>query len=391
MAQTKLNVTELKTFITYVVGNNKFIQDKGKIPTAIAVTGDAGLGKTSAILEVGAELGLDVVKINLTQIEELGDLVGFPYKEFEMKKQDGTSKWVPESLMETYIKAKYIPTSRNRMSYAAPEWIEGKTDGGILLLDDFNRADNRFIQASMELIDRQTYISWKLPKNWHILLSQNPDNGDYNVNSQDGAQTSRYISVDVKFDADVWAKWAEGQGLDNRCINFILMNPEAITKEINSRAATTFFNAISSIDKFEKELPLITMVGEGSVGEDFTAMFAMFINNKMDKIISPKDILNNPNESYVVGALNSCIGTGDDFRADISSIVATRVVNYALVMASKGSIDQIVIDRIIKLTTDCDSFTDDLRYYIIKELVAGNKVKFAGMMRNAMVLKMSLK
>jgi len=391
MAQTKLTVEELKGFIKYVIGNNKFIQDKNKIPTAIAVTGDAGLGKTSSILAVGEELGLEVVKINLTQIEELGDLVGFPYKEFEMKKQDGTIKWVPETLMETYIKAKYVPTSRNRMSYAAPEWIEGKSDGGILLLDDFNRADNRFIQASMELIDRQTYISWKLPKNWHILLSQNPDNGDYNVNSQDIAQTTRYISVDVKFDSDVWAKWAETEGLDNRCINFILMNPESITKEVNSRAATTFFNAISSIEKFEESLPLIQMIGEGSVGEDFTSMFTMFINNKMDKIISPKEILTNPNETYVIGALNSCIGKDDDFRADISSIVATRIVNYALVMANKGTVDAKVTDRIIKLVTDCESFTDDLRYYMVKELLAGHKVKFAGLMRNTQVMKMSLK
>ena len=391
MAQTKLTVEELKGFIKYVIGNNKFIQDKNKIPTAIAVTGDAGLGKTSSILAVGEELGLEVVKINLTQIEELGDLVVFPYKEFEMKKQDCTIKWVPETLMETYIKAKYVPTSRNRMSYAAPEWIEGKSDGGILLLDDFNRADNRFIQASMELIDRQTYISLKLPKNWHILLSQNPDNGDYNVNSQDIAQTTRYISVDVKFDSDVWAKWAETEGLDNRCINFILMNPESITKEVNSRAATTFFNAISSIEKFEESLPLIKMIGEGSVGEDFTSMFTMFINNKMDKIISPKEILTNPNETYVIGALNSCIGKDDDFRADISSIVATRIVNYALVMANKGTVDAKVTDRIIKLVTDCESFTDDLRYYMVKELLAGHKVKFAGLMRNTQVMKMSLK
>lgn len=40
----------------------------------------------------------------------------------------------------------------------------------------------------MELVDRQTYISWSLPKDWHIMLTANPDNGDYMVNSIDTAQ-----------------------------------------------------------------------------------------------------------------------------------------------------------------------------------------------------------
>ena len=57
-----------------------------------------------------------------------------------------------------------------------------------MLLDDWNRADIRFIQAVMELIDRQQYISWTLPKDWHIILTANPDTGDYLVNSIDNAQ-----------------------------------------------------------------------------------------------------------------------------------------------------------------------------------------------------------
>ena len=86
------------------------------------------------------------------------------------------------------------------MSYSPPEWISGKEDGGILLLDDWNRADIRFIQAVMELVDRQEYISWKLPKNWHIILTANPDNGDYLVSSIDNAQKTRFISTILQFD-----------------------------------------------------------------------------------------------------------------------------------------------------------------------------------------------
>jgi len=132
------------------------------------------------------------------------------------------------------------------------------------------------------------------------------------------------------------------------------------------------------------------MIGEGSVGNDFAAMFSMFINNKLDRIISPEDILTK-DEAYVVGALKSMIGEDDDFRADISSVVSTRLINFALRKAEKESIPQDMINRLVKLTTDCTSFTDDLSYYIVKELTNGNKPKFSKMLLNPKVAKMVMK
>jgi hypothetical protein len=169
------------------------------------------------------------------------------------------------------------------------------------------------------------------------------------------------------------------------------MHPEVVTSSVNPRAITTFFNSISSIEKFEEQLPLIQMIGEGSVGTEVSTMFTMFINNKIDKIISPQDILTNPNESYVVGSLNSAVGQGDSFRADISSIIATRIVNYSLTHAESNSISDAMVSRLVKLTTDCLAFTDDLRYYMVKEIVNGNKIKFSKLMLNSAVVKMAVK
>jgi hypothetical protein len=391
MSQVQLNVDELKGYLKHMVNNNQYIQAQGKVPVAVNIEGDAGLGKTSSLMQLANELSMSVVKLNLSQIEELGDLIGFPFKEFEMIREDGKVTWVQETLMETYIKNKYRPTNQSRMSHAAPEWIQGQTEGGFLILDDYTRADHRFMQATMELIDRQEYISWSLPKNWHVILTSNPDNGDYNVTSLDVAQKTRFVSVEVKFDVNVWARWAEAVNIDGRCINFLLMNPELVTQRVNPRSITTFFNSISSIQKFEDELPLIQMIGEGSVGPEFSSMFTMFINNKLDKIISPKDAVTNVNEAYVLGALTSAVGSGDEFRADISSVIATRIVNYCLTHAEKHAIGAPMIDRLVKLTTDCDAFTNDLRYFMVKEIVNGNKVKFAAMMRDNAVVKMTVK
>jgi nucleoside-triphosphatase THEP1 len=388
MNTVQLNAEELKGFIRHMVNNNQHIQAQGKVPVAVNIEGDAGLGKTSTILQLGKELGMDVVKLNLSQIEELGDLVGFPVKEFLVKNQEGKQRWITEAQVSGALKAGYTVADK-RMSHAAPEWIQGKGEGGFLILDDYTRADHRFMQATMEILDRQEYVSWKLPKNWHVILTSNPDNGDYNVTSLDVAQKTRFISVEMKYDANVWAKWAESAGIDGRCINFMLMHPELVTQRVNPRSITTFFNAISSIPKFEEQLPLIQMIGEGSVGADFSSMFTMFINNKLDKIISPEDILTK-DEAYVKGAILSSVGQGDDFRADLSSVIATRVINYALTIADKGGVPQPVIDRLAKLTTEFDGFTNDLRYYMVKEIVNGNKVKFAKLMQDTNVVKMAI-
>jgi hypothetical protein len=389
MSQVQLNLDELKDFVKYMVVNNQHIQSLGKVPVAVNIEGDAGLGKTSSVKQLAAELNMDIIRLNLAEFEELGDLVGFPVKEFEISNAEGKTTWINEHQIDAAMKKGYKVINK-RMSHAAPEWIQGKKEGGFLILDDYTRADHRFMQATMTLIDEQAYASWKLPKNWHILLTTNPDNGDYNVTSLDIAQKTRFISTEVKFDAGIWAKWAEKSQIDSRCINFLLMNPELVSQRINPRMITTFFNSISSIQDFSKQLPIIQMIGEGSVGPDFASMFTMFINNKLDKIIGPKDIFEK-DEQYVLNTLKHAIGEGDDFRADLSSVVATRIVNYGLTHAEKNPVTKAMTDRIIKLTTECDSFTDDLRYYVIKELINGNKVKFAPLMMNANVVKMSVK
>ena len=373
MAEVNLNITELKGFVNHIIDNNRYLQQNGKGPVSVEVVGESGIGKTSTIVELARDNKLSFVKLNLAQIEELGDLVGFPVRQFQMYKEkivsNNTTKdlsmvtatqraagaslanlnqpvtkkvgqWVDELAVQEYLKNGYKMTGKNRMSYCAAEWIADKKDGGILLLDDWNRADTRFIQAVMELVDRQTYISWTLPKDWHIILTANPDNGDYMVNSIDSAQKTRYVTANLKFDINVWAQWAEEVNIDTRCINFLLLHPELVTQETNARSITTFFNSISSFDSFEDNLAMIQMIGEGSVGDAFASMFTTFINNKLDKLVTPKDLLTHDNEQYILGELRSCIGKDDTYRADIASTLATRLANYSVVYSKENTVGQ---------------------------------------------------
>jgi hypothetical protein len=424
MAQVNLNIDDLRGFMGHIIKNNRFLQDQGKLPVAIEVLGESGIGKTSTVKQIAEEHGLDFVKLNLAQIEELGDLVGFPVREFQMYKEKVVSlngksdavnygaktaaskdvaqlaknssvtkkigQWVSELAVSDYLNNGYKMTGKNRMSYAAPEWISDKKKGGILLLDDWNRADVRFIQAVMELIDRQTYISWSLPEDWHIVLTANPDNGDYMVNSIDAAQKTRYITANLQFDVNVWARWAEEAGIDTRCINFMLLHPELVTQETNARAITTFFNSISSFESFEDNLSYIQMIGEGSVGEEFASMFTVFINNKLDKLVTPKDLLTHDNEQYILGELTGCVGKDDNYRADIASTLATRLANFAVVYSKDNTISQKITDRLETLCTK-EYFTNDLKYLVVRTIFNGNKQKFNKLMMKPEIIKMTVK
>ena len=380
-----LNIDEAKSFLSHIVTNNRFLQENNKLPVAVEVIGDSGIGKTSMVLQVAKELNLNLVKLNLAQIEELGDLVGFPIRQFEVCQED-KCLWIDEHAVEEYTKLGYKFTGQNRMSYCPPEWIAGKTSGGFLLLDDWNRADIRFIQVVMELIDRQTYISWSLPKDWHILLTANPDDGEYLVNSIDNAQKTRFISVNLKFDMKCWSVWAEDNQVDGRCINFLLKHPELVTTNINSRSITTFFNSISSIDSFETNLPLIQMIGEGSVGPEFTTLFTMFINNKLDKMISPEDMIHHEKEDYVLNTLKGIIGKEKKYRADLASILSTRLVNYSLYYSKENKIEKSFIDRLAFLINE-ELFAVDLKYNIVKSIYNGNTSSFKLLMLNKTLLK----
>ena len=392
MNEVNLNIDELHDFVGHIITNNRHLQTQGKKPVAIEVVGESGIGKTTSIMDMTQKHGLDFVKLNLAQIEELGDLVGFPIKQFQMwteKEGKKIGKWVDEVAVDAQHKLGFQTTGKSRMSYSAPEWIADKKAGGVLLLDDWNRADSRFIQACMELVDRQTYISWTLPKDWHIILTANPDNGDYMVNTTDPAQKTRYITANLKFDVDVWARWAEENSMDTRCINFLLMHPELVTQETNARSISTFFNSISSIKTFEDQLPLIQMIGEGSVGNEFASMFTTFINNKLDKLVTPREIVHG-DEKVVMPQLRECIGSGDNYRADIASLLATRIANFSVAFSKTDTVNPKMQQRLITLCTS-SYFTDDLKYLVVRTIFNGNKSKFNQMMMNPAIIKMTIK
>lgn len=269
------------------------------------------------------------------------------------------------------------------MSYAIPAWLKNAGDdkGILLVLDDFSRCTNQVAQSVMEITCRQEYLSWKLPFGSTVLLTTNPDNGDYQVTSFDEAQKTRFVSFDIKWDVDSWAKWAEENELDSRAINFLLsysyeLMDRSVTKEakVNARNYTMFSNIISGIDDWSKPANLATIlqIASGCFLDDDNivgGLFTTFIANKLDKLLSPEDLVMK-DWNYVKGVLNKQLYDGDHYRADIASIVTTRFVNYSLYhFSKKGSKTDVIIDRILNIIdNDKVLLTEDLIFTLVKTL-----------------------
>lgn len=150
-----IGMGEVKPLLNYVIDNNIKLQEKGITPIAIGIEGSAGIGKTSVIQQVAEERGMQCTKISLHEMEEAGDIIGFPLKEYECqvgqkyKADDGTVKvklikdsvWMNEKQLDNPPSGLlFKQTGRTRMAYAKPAWVpEYNEKGNLVILDDYVR------------------------------------------------------------------------------------------------------------------------------------------------------------------------------------------------------------------------------------------------------------
>lgn len=399
----ELTLIEAKEILNYIIDNNVRLKDEGKKATAVEIIGEAGCGKTSVIEQLAEERGALLVKLVLSSLEEIGDLCGVPMTEYYICKGEGSEEecmWVSKDLVDYYIKSGWsMKSSESRMSYAIPSWVpQDPEQECILLLDDYSRAEPRFLQATMDLIDRGEYISWKLPKKCHVVLSSNPDDGSYSVSSLDTAQKSRYISLNVGFDVKVWSRWAEDQGIDSRAINFALTYPEIFDKkaekqEVNARSYVTFANAISGIPDWStaKNLGFILNIASGCFDSDDNivgTLFTTFIGNKLDKLITPEKMLLGDWET-VKTELESQVYDGATYRPDIAATLATRFLNYTELYFKKGGTKSDVATRRIIDFLDSEKtlLSEDLLFNLVKVLHKDYPTRCTKLMMNPKVMK----
>lgn len=305
----KVNSNQLEGLLEHVFLENEKREGPG---TPICIWGSHGLGKTQFAKTFAKERGWRIRDIPVAQFEEMGDLHGMPEK-YDPTPED------PRSGDEETI---FFP----------PEWVPKKHEHGpgLLLLDDFNRADDRILRGIMQLLQNFEMTSWELPPKWQIVCTANPEGGDYSVTPLDDAMLTRMIHVTLNFDAKEWAKWADSAGIDKRGISFILNRPETVTfKRTTPRTLEQFFRQIENIDDLEKHADLVQTLGMGTLDDITVGDFMNFIRDDLTQLIDPEEILHTNNFAYIEQRLEE-IGTDKNGqkRIDRLSTVCTRLFIY---------------------------------------------------------------
>ena len=392
------NTKQIEDKLRYLINNNHKLQENNKQPLSINLVGEAGIGKTSLVRQIAESLKMSFVEINLSQLDEVGDLVGYPIKEMEaqmfkltqegdkVKRIPSGKVWITEAMMKNLNPKQYMLTNNTRMSYAKPAWVpEYNENGTIVLLDDYTRCTPVFMQAIMNLLLNQKYMSWKLPEKTTIVLTSNPDNGKYNVVGQDLAQQDRCVSYNVGFNADIWAQWAEKNNIDSRCISFALYFEKELFEQDEQgnsistpRSFTMFCDAISGIDDWEnsESLDMIQFLASGCLRDadnKFGSMFTTFITQRMHLMMEPKKILLAKWDT-IADKLKGQVFKDGQHDVSVSSILERRFTNYVISWLDNEEKTPISIvkDRILDFIHN-NIFTESMMYHMLQTLTKTHK------------------
>lgn len=335
--------SEVKKWIKQSILSNIGRQSKGMPRCTISIWGAPGTSKTSIVKSLqneevefdGVLQKIRVVDIPLAQIEEMGDVTGFPVDEIEMKSPGVCNKniWIRplNSIVEKWISQGYEETGNQRTIYAPPAWVPKEECPGVILFDDGNRASQRIMKGLMQLVQDYRTIAWSIPRGWTIIFTGNPDNRYNQVTSMDTAQLTRMKHITLEVDAKEWAIWAQENEIDDRGINFVLRYPEMIIgkERTNPRSLTEFFYSLKSIRNLQDkdEFRRFTIEANASLDEETVAVMTSFLMRDVELVIDPEMILENPKEAEK--HLKRLMDNNEP-RVDIVSVTIDRLIAFLL-------------------------------------------------------------
>ncbi|MEH0153317.1 AAA family ATPase [Limibacter armeniacum] len=356
---TETHAAEVESFVKHILEANAVAEEAGKKKTPICIWGRHGIGKTEIVEQIAEKLDYKWAYVAPAQFEEMGDLVGMPSIE------------------------------NGKTVFRAPEWVPTEEGPGILLIDDVNRADDRILRGIMQLLQNFELVSWTLPKGWQIVLTANPDGGDYSVTPMDDAMLTRMMHITMRFDPKDWALWAEQHDVDERGINFVLTYPEVVDgNRTTPRTLVQFFETISSIKDLNKNLGLVQMLADSCLDESTAVSFMSFVNQNLGKLISPEEILSAEKfKDKVYNHIHEIVNK-DTLRVDIIATLCTRMVNYLTLNKVKLEKQHLKnLQDFIKM----DFLPNDIRLTMLQDLVSSKNAALKMVMADPEISKMLLK
>lgn len=256
--------------------------------------GPPGIGKSSLIHQIAAELGFDVLDLRLAQLEPT-DLRGVPMPDHEI----GRAKWFlpdfwPERVEEeTTRDVVYVDDDGNEKVKKVKVDSGCCPNGpGIVFLDEIEKAPISVKNASLQLVLNRMIGTYKLPDDWAIMCAGNrEDDGCFSA-PLGSALSNRMMHMEIEADVDSWASWARENDIAEDIIGFLHARPELLYKRTDDHAfpsprtwemASNLVKASKS-QREQKDL-LAAAVGRG-VASEFTVWSNVYKNVDPEAVLS---------------------------------------------------------------------------------------------------------
>lgn len=262
-----------------------------KYPQAVVpfIHGKPGIGKSAIVNQIADYLGICFIDFRLSQLES-SDIRGIPTPDLKM----GSSRWLPpETIPFETFRDLPVPNDPKGRNFG---------HGGILFIDEINRARFDVLQSVFQLILDRSVGLHKLLPNWFIVCAGNlgEEDGTEVTEIDDAAFNNRFAHFEIEDNGifDCWMEWAENEGkVHNDVVGFLKTKPSAIY--VAPKNGERSFATPRSWDKFSKVLQqnpekdpayIAEILGKPIVG---TTIVGFFEYLKEKSKIKPKDVIEN--------------------------------------------------------------------------------------------------
>jgi hypothetical protein len=267
----------------------KFLLKQPQIITPF-IHGKSGIGKSSIIKQIAKERNISFIDLRLSQLES-ADIRGIPH----IDEKSNSSRWYPPETIPFEI-------FRN---LKVPETDKTFGEGGILFLDELNRARFDVLQSVFQLVLDRSVGLHKILDNWFIVCAGNLGEEDQTEITEinDSALKNRFAHfiVDDIGLYDCWMEWAENEGnIHKDIIGFLKVKHSYLytqpTEDQYSFCTPRIWEQFSNILNANKDVDVVTIteIVGNNVINSAAIHFVKYMEDK--RRISPTDVINKYNK-----------------------------------------------------------------------------------------------
>lgn len=220
------------------------------------------------------------------------------FKEHFFKTSEASEIIERNALNEAFCEYFKLPDDRLQLlRQDAVSYLESRRS--VLNLDEFNRADQDILNASLQLILEHKLHAHELPiingQETLIVAAINPADGNYSVQEFDPALLDRFVEVEAEADLPSWIKWAKGK-VNPVVIDFLIDNenkfhfvPKDGSKGASPRSWTRLGKFVDIMDDIPKSIAVNYI--KGTIGTALAGQFLHFYTNHKT-MVSIDDFVN---------------------------------------------------------------------------------------------------